>query len=309
MTRKIAIIGSGPAGCSAAIYAARACLQPILFTGAESGGQLSITTAVENYPGFPDLIMGPQLMEKMLEQASRCGAEVLSKTIRKVDFSSSSLLLEDDSKQTYLFNSVIIATGAQAKWLGIASEEKFRGFGLSSCATCDGFFFRNQDVAVIGGGNTAAEEALYMSKIANSVTLIHRREALRAERTLQNRIFSEPKIKILWNSELVEVLGEDEEDKHVTGALIKNTSGELSRIQVQGIFIAIGHSPNTKLFRDFVACDDGGYIITSPGSTRTSVEGVFAAGDVQDKVFRQAITAAGSGCMAALEAEKFLSSL
>jgi thioredoxin reductase (NADPH) len=308
--RKVAIIGSGPAGCSAAIYAARACLDPILFTGAESGGQLSMTTAVENYPGFPEVIMGPQLMERMLEQASHCGAEVLTRTIKKVNFSTSTLLLEDDLKQSYAFNSVIIATGAQAKWLGIPSEEKFRGFGLSSCATCDGFFFRGQHVAIVGGGNTAAEEALYMSNIASSVTLIHRREALRAERTLQKRVFSDPKIKVLWNSELIEVLGEEGSDKHVTGALIRDNKTEVvTKLDLQAIFVAIGHSPNTKIFRDSLSCDESGYIITGPDSTQTSLPGVFAAGDVQDRIFRQAITAAGSGCMAALEAEKFLSTM
>lgn len=308
MIEKVGIIGSGPAGCAAAIYAARACLDPILFTGADSGGQLAITTAVENYPGFPELIMGPNLMERMLEQAVKCGTRVIPSTIRKVDFSPPRLALEDDAGKAYEFKSVIIATGAQAKWLGIPSEEKYRGFGLSSCATCDGFFFKDQSVAIIGGGNTAAEEALYMSSIAKNITVIHRREALRAERTLQRKLFANPKINFIWNSEVVEILGEEEDgSKYVTGVVVREKNvGRLTKLTLQGVFVAIGHSPNTELFRQFLTCDEEGYIATNPGSTQTNLNGVFAAGDVQDKIFRQAITAAGSGCMAALEAEKFL---
>ncbi len=306
---KVLIIGSGPAGCTAALYAARAGLEPIMVQGRQPGGQLTITNDVENYPGFADSVTGPELMDQMTKQAQKFGVRTIQKDVVSIDLNSRPFRAQDDSQGLYLSSSVIIATGASAKWLGIESEKKFMGFGVSSCATCDGFFYKNQNVIVVGGGNTAAEEAIYLSSIAKKVTLIHRRDKLRAEQILQKRIFATPNIEILWNSNLVEVLGkENGSDKNVTGAWILNHDIlETRQLDAQGIFIAIGHSPNTSLFTNSLHCDEEGYIITEPGSTKTSVAGVFAAGDVQDKIFRQAITAAGTGCMAALEAQKFLS--
>lgn len=307
---KVLIIGSGPAGCTAALYAARAGLNPIMIQGRQPGGQLTITNDVENYPGFANSITGPELMDQMIKQAQRFDAKTIQKDVVNVDFSNRPFRVQDDSGGLYVSDSIVIATGASAKWLGIESEKKFMGFGVSSCATCDGFFYKNQNVIVVGGGNTAAEEAIYLSSIAKKVTLIHRRDKLRAEEILQKRIFATPNIEILWNSALMEILGEENEsNKKVTSALIVNHNTlETIQLSVQGVFIAIGHSPNTKLFTSVLDCDEEGYIITVPGSTKTSVAGVFAAGDVQDKIFRQAVTAAGSGCMAALEAQKFLAS-
>jgi thioredoxin reductase (NADPH) len=304
---KLVIIGSGPAGCSAAIYAARANLQPILLNGMQPGGQLTITTDVENYPGFADVIQGPWLMEQMLKQAEHVGTRIINDHIKSVDFSKPPFKLIGESNNIYLADSIIICTGAQAKWLGLASEQKFQGFGVSGCATCDGFFYKNKEVMVIGGGNTAVEEALYLTNHASKVTLVHRRDFLRAERILQDRLFKNPKIEVLWNHALEEVLG-SEEPLSVNGARLKNTiNGEIKDIKLDGIFIAIGHSPNTKMFKGLIDMDEEGYIITKPDSTATNIKGIFAAGDVQDKIFRQAITAAGTGCMAALEVEKLLS--
>jgi thioredoxin reductase (NADPH) len=303
---KLLIIGSGPAGYTAAIYAARANLEPVLFQGLQSGGQLSITTDVENYPGFADVIQGPWLMEQMAAQAAHCGTEIIADMIASVDFSSAPYRCVADSGDVFLADSVILATGAQARWLGLESEQKFSGFGVSACATCDGFFFREKPVAVVGGGNTAVEEANYLAKLASKVTLIHRRDELRAEKVLQDRLLANPKIEVLWDSVVEEVLGE-EEPLGVTGAKVKNVkSGGEQTIAVDGIFIAIGHDPATALVKGQLEMDDHGYVLTKPDSTATSVPGVFAAGDVQDKIYRQAVTAAGTGCMAALEAEKFL---
>ena len=288
---KLLIIGSGPAGATAAIYAARANLSPIMVCGMQPGGQLTITTDVENYPGFEKAIQGPWLMEQMEKQAKNVGTEIINDTIEFVDIA----------------DSIIIATGAQAKWLGLDSEKEYHGFGVSGCATCDGFFFKNQKIIVIGGGNSAVEEALYLTNHASHVMLVHRRDSLRCEKILQDRLFKNPKIEVLWNHHLNEVLG-NKQPKTVTGALLQNSiTGEKKEINIDGIFIAIGHKPNTKLFLGSINMDEEGYIITKPGSTKTNIEGVFAAGDVQDKIYRQAITAAGTGCMAALEAEKFLS--
>jgi thioredoxin reductase (NADPH) len=304
---KAFILGSGPAGLSAAIYTARASLQPILVHGIQPGGQMTITTDVENYPGFADVIQGPWLMEQMTKQAEHVGTRMMSDHITKVDFSKRPFTLFGESGDTYIAESVIICTGAQAKWLGIPTEQKFQGFGVSGCATCDGFFFKNKDVAVIGGGNTAVEETLYLANIAKSVKLIHRRDSLRAEKILQERVFKHPKVEVIWNHTLDEVLG-TENPPGVTGAKLKSTAdGSTKEIKVDGIFIAIGHKPNTDLFKGTgVKLDNEGYIITKPDSTKTDVEGVFAAGDVQDKVFRQAVTAAGTGCMAALEVLKYI---
>ena len=290
---KVLIIGSGPAGYTAAIYAARADLQPILVRGMEPGGQLMVTTDVENYPGFANVIQGPWLMQQMEAQAKHVGTNIINDHIK--------------SGNNYTADTVIIATGAQAKWLDIESEMKFRGFGVSGCATCDGFFFKNKEVAVVGGGNTAVEEALYLTKFANKVTLIHRRGTLRAEKILQDRLIANPKIKIIWNHEIDEVLG-TEGPLNVTAVRLKDTqNGATQELKIDGIFIAIGHVPNTSLFVDALEMDNEKYIITFPNSTQTNIKGVFAAGDVQDKVYRQAVTAAGTGCMAALEAERYLS--
>jgi thioredoxin reductase (NADPH) len=309
ISTRVLIIGSGPAGCTAALYAARAGLNPIMMQGRQPGGQLTITNDVENYPGFANSITGPDLMDQMTKQAQRFDTRIIPKDVVSVDFSTRPFGVEDDSGGKYLADTIVIATGASARWLGIESEKKFMGFGVSSCATCDGFFYKNQNVLVVGGGNTAAEEAIYLSSIAKKVTLIHRRDKLRAEDILQRRIFATPNIEILWNSNLVEILGQENgSDKNVIGVLILNhITFKTIQLDVQGVFIAIGHSPNTRLFNNALNCDEEGYIITAPGSTKTSIAGVFAAGDVQDKVFRQAVTAAGSGCMAALEAQKFLS--
>ena len=303
---KLLIIGSGPAGYTAAIYAARANLEPVLFQGLQSGGQLSITTDVENYPGFADVIQGPWLMEQMAAQAAHCGTEIIADMIASVDFSSAPYRCIADSGDVFLADSVILATGAQARWLGLESEQRFSGFGVSACATCDGFFFRGKPVAVVGGGNTAVEEANYLAKLASKVTLIHRRDELRAEKVLQDRLLANPKIEVHWDSVVEEVLGEDE-PLGVTGVRVKNVkSGAEQTIPVDGIFIAIGHDPATALVKGQLDMDDHGYVRTKPDSTATSVAGVFAAGDVQDNIYRQAVTAAGTGCMAALEAEKFL---
>jgi thioredoxin reductase (NADPH) len=306
---RVLIIGSGPAGYTAAIYAARANLAPVLVQGLAVGGQLSITTDVENYPGFAAVIQGPWLMEQMAAQAANCGAELVFDTITTVDLSRRPFACTADSGDRYMTETLILATGAQARWLGLPSEQKFAGHGVSACATCDGFFFRNKPVAVIGGGNTAVEEALYLSQMASHVILLHRRDQLRAEKILQERLFRSPKIDIIWDSVVEEILGQDH-PLAVTGLRLRNVrTGEVSKIAVDGVFIAIGHDPATALVRGQLEMDREGYVITAPDSTVTSVPGVFAAGDVQDKIYRQAVTAAGSGCMAALEAEKFLAGL
>ena len=303
---KVLIIGSGPAGYTAAVYAARAALDPVLVTGLEVGGQMSITTDVENYPGFADVIQGPWLMEQMYSQAENVGTTMIHDLIAEVDLSRRPFRCTGDGGDVYVADTIIVSTGAQARWLGLDSEAAFQGFGVSACATCDGFFFRGKDVAVVGGGNTAVEEALYLTNHASSVTLIHRRDALRAEKILQKRLFANEKIEIVWNAVVDDVLG-TEDPKEVTGLRLRNVlSGETSERAVAGLFVAIGHDPATGLFRGQVDMDADGYIRTAPDSTVTSVPGVFAAGDVQDKIYRQAVTAAGSGCMAALEAEKFV---
>ena len=303
----VIVIGSGPAGYTAAIYAARACLKTLIISGSTKGGQLTTTTDVENYPGFADVIQGPWLMEQMEKQATHAGAEIISDYVTHIDYKSAPFILTGEGSIKYSTDTVILATGAEAKWVGLDSETKFRGHGVSSCATCDGFFYRNRDVLVVGGGNTAVEESLYLSKIAKSVTLIHRRDSLRAEKTLQNKLFSNPKIKVLWNTVLDEVVG-DENPLSVNGAILHNiVDGSKVKYNFDGIFIAIGHSPNSSFVKEFIRLDSDGYIITEAGTTRTNVPGIFAAGDVQDKIYRQAVTAAGSGCMAALEAEKFIS--
>ena len=303
---KFLIIGSGPAGYAAAIYAARANLQPILVQGLQAGGQLTITTDVENYPGFADVIQGPWLMEQMQKQAEHVGTRVIMDMIVKADLSKRPFTCIGDSGDMYVADSIAICTGAQARWLGLPSEEKFRGFGVSACATCDGFFFRGKEVVVVGGGNTAVEEALYLTNHATRVTLIHRRDQLRAEKILQARLFANPKIRIIWDSTVAEILGE-EHPARVTGVRIANVkTGETSVIACDGFFVAIGHTPVTELFQDQLTLDNEGYIVTRPDSTATEIPGVFAAGDVKDKIFRQAVTAAGMGCMAALEAEKFI---
>ena len=305
----IVIIGSGPAGYTAAIYGARACLNIAIITGARQGGQLTTTTDVENYPGFANVIQGPWLMEQMADQAKNAGAAIITDEIVDIDYSQKPFTLTGAGGEKYLADTVIIATGANAKWLGLDSETKFRGYGVSSCATCDGFFYRNKDVLVVGGGNTAVEESLYLSKIASSVTLIHRRDSLRAEKTLQKKLFDNPKVKILWNTVLDQVLG-TEEPLSVTGAILRNSlDNSKVELKVHGIFIAIGHLPNSSFVKDFINRDAEGYIVTVPGSTKTNIPGIFAAGDVQDKIYRQAVTAAGTGCMAALEAEKYIASL
>jgi thioredoxin reductase (NADPH) len=303
---RVLIVGSGPAGYTAAIYAARASLAPMVVRGLEPGGQMTITTDVENYPGFSEIIQGPWLMEQMAEQARSVDAELIDDMITEIDLSSRPFSAKGDSGNAYSGDSVIIATGAQARWLGLPSEERFKGFGVSACATCDGFFFRQKQVIVVGGGNTAVEEAIYLTNHANKVTLVHRRDELRAEKILQKRLFDNEKIAILWNHVLEEVLGE-QEPPGVTGVRLRHVRTNESReMAVDGVFIAIGHTPSTELFRGQVEMDDEGYIATAADSTATNVPGVFAAGDVQDKIYRQAVTAAGTGCMAALEAEKFL---
>jgi len=303
---KVIILGSGPAGCTAAVYAARAMLEPALVAGIQPGGQLTITTEVENYPGFAEAIQGPWLMEQMQAQAQHLGTKFVQDTITFVDLSRRPFSLVTDSGETHTADSLIIATGASANWLGLPSESKYQGFGVSACATCDGFFFRGKNVAVVGGGNTAAEEALFLTNFADRVTLIHRRDTLRADKTNQTRLLANKKIDCLFDTEVVEVLGA-EEPRGVTGVRLRNTvTGTERTLDVDGLFIAIGHSPATDLFKGQLEMDETGYIKTAPDSTHTSVAGVFAAGDVKDKVFRQAVTAAGMGCMAALEAERFL---
>jgi thioredoxin reductase (NADPH) len=303
---RVLIIGSGPAGYTAAIYTARASLHPTLVTGMEPGGQMSITTDVENYPGFADVIQGPWLMDQMKSQAEAVGTKMINDLIVDVDLSRRPFRCIGDSGDIYTGDVVIIATGAQARWLGLESEQKFMGFGVSACATCDGFFYRGKEVAVIGGGNTAVEEALYLTNHANKVTLIHRRDELRSEKILQDRLTANEKIEVVWDSVLDEVLGQDD-PLSVTGARLRNVKTDgTSDLAVDGVFVAIGHDPATQLFRGKLDMDDEGYILTKADSTVTSIPGVFAAGDVQDKIYRQAVTAAGSGCMAALQAEKFV---
>ncbi len=303
---KVLILGSGPAGCTAAVYAARANLQPRLIRGMEPGGQLSITTDVENYPGFAEAIQGPWLMEQMEAQAGNVGTEIVADTIVEVDLGQRPLVCTGDSGTVYTADSLVIATGAQARWLGLESETRFRGFGVSACATCDGFFYRDKAVAVIGGGNTAVEEAIFLTNFASKVTLIHRRDALRAERILQDRLFANDKIEVLWDHVVEEMRG-DADPPGVTGLRLKHVkSGETKELAADGVFVAIGHDPATKLFKGQLEMDAEGYILTAPDSTATAVPGVYAAGDVRDKIYRQAVTAAGMGCMAALEAEKFL---
>ncbi len=306
---KVLIVGSGPAGYTAAIYAARANLHPHLVAGLEPGGQLTITTDVENYPGFADVIQGPWLMEQMQAQAEKVGTVLFNDLITEVDFSSRPFVCKGDGGDRYVADTVVIATGAKARWLGLESEQKYMGFGVSACATCDGFFFRDKQVVVVGGGNTAVEEAIYLTNHATKVSLVHRRDALRAEKILQDRLSKNPKIEMVWDSVLEEVVGSDD-PPGVTAARVRNVkTGKISDIAVDGVFIAIGHTPVTELFAGKLDMDEEGYILTAPDSTATSVPGVFAAGDVTDKVFRQAVTAAGLGCMAALEAEKYLAGL
>ncbi|MGY9025396.1 MAG: thioredoxin-disulfide reductase [Candidatus Pelagibacterales bacterium] len=309
MHSQVLIIGSGPAGYTAAIYAARAMLKPTIVQGLQPGGQLTITTEVENYPGFGDVIQGPWLMEQMEQQAKNVGTNIVNDIITKVDFSKKPFTAESESGTTYSADAIIISTGAQARWLGLPSEQKFQGYGVSACATCDGFFFKEKEVVVIGGGNTAVEEALFLTSFASKVHLVHRRDSLRSEKILQERLFKNEKVNIIWNSELAEITG-DESPLNVTGIKIKSTiDGSISELKADGVFIAIGHDPATKIFKGQITMDDGGYIITKPDSTLTNIDGVYAAGDVKDKTYRQAVTAAGMGCMAALEAEKYISSL
>jgi thioredoxin reductase (NADPH) len=306
---RLLIIGAGPAGYTAAIYAARAALEPVLVAGLQPGGQLMITTDVENYPGFAEVIQGPFLMEQMAAQAEHVGTRIVHDLVSSVDFSARPFRCALDSGQVWLADAVVVATGAQARWLGLESEQRLQGAGVSACATCDGFFYRGKRVAVVGGGNTAVEEALYLTHHASHVTLIHRRAALRAERILQQRLFAHPKISVVWDS-VVEEITASGAPPTVDGVRLRDTNtGAESALSVDGVFVAIGHTPTTALFDGQLDMDAEGYIRTVPGSTRTSVAGVFAAGDVQDKVFRQAVTAAGTGCMAALEAEKYLAAL
>ena len=303
---KLLIIGSGPAGYTAAIYAARAMMQPTLLAGIQPGGQLTITYEVENYPGFADPIQGPWLMEQMQKQAENVGTKIVYDTITKADLSARPFHFETDSGTIYTADSVIIATGAQARWLGLSSEQDFMGAGVSACATCDGFFYRNREVVVVGGGNTAVEEALYLANLASKVTLVHRRDSLRAEKILQDRLFSNPKIEVIWDHAVEEITGGGM-PKAVTGVRLKSVlSGETRDVKTDGVFIAIGHAPAIELFSDQLELKPNGYLMTAPDSTKTSIPGVFAAGDVTDDIYRQAVTAAGMGCMAALEAERYL---
>ena len=306
---KLIIIGSGPAGYTAAIYAARAMLKPLLIEGLHAGGQMTTTTDVENYPGFPDVIQGPWLMEQMRLQAEHVGTEMIRDHIVEADLSRRPFRLKGDSGTEYTADTLVIATGAQARWLGLPSEHKFQGYGVSACATCDGFFYRGKNVIVVGGGNTAVEEALYLANIASQVILVHRRGVLRAEKILQERLFKNDKIDIMWNTELDEVLGHHD-PLGVTGVKLKSTlTGEIIELPIDGVFIAIGHTPQSDLFKGQIDMKTSGYIITHPRSTATSVPGVFAAGDVADDVYRQAVTAAGMGCMAALDAERYLAGI
>ena len=305
---KVLIIGSGPAGYTAAVYAARAMLNPILVHGMEPGGQLTTTTDVENYPGFAKVIQGPWLMDQMKDQAKAVGTEMIEDHISSVNFKSKPFEAIGESGKKYTADSIIISTGAQARWLNLESEKKFRGFGVSACATCDGFFFKEKTVAVVGGGNAAVEEAMFLTKFASKVKLIHRRDKLRAEKMLQKKLMDNKKIEIIWDSVVEEIVG-DENPKNVKGLKIKNVkNNNISDLKIDGLFIAIGHDPATQLFKDQLKMDNEGYLITKPDSTETNVPGIFAAGDVKDKIFRQAVTAAGMGCMAALEAEKYLAS-
>jgi len=303
---RVVIIGSGPAGYTAAIYAARAMLKPVLIQGIQPGGQLTITTDVENYPGFADVIQGPWLMEQMEKQAAHVGTRIVSDHVSKVDLKTRPFRIECESGAVYEAEALIVCTGAQAKWLDLPSEQKFRGFGVSACATCDGFFYRNKEVMVVGGGNTAVEEALFLTNFASKVTVVHRRDAFKAERILQERLFAHPKIEVVWDSALDEIIGRDD-PMAVTRARLKNVkTGETQERTVDGIFIAIGHAPAVELFQGQLRQKPSGYLWTAPDSTATDVPGVFAAGDVTDDIYRQAVTAAGMGCMAALEAERFL---
>ncbi|MBE9557921.1 MAG: thioredoxin-disulfide reductase [Proteobacteria bacterium] len=303
---KVLIIGSGPAGYTAAVYAARANLEPLLVAGLQPGGQLTITTDVENYPGFAEAVQGPWLMEQMQAQAENVGTKVLYDIITDIDLSKRPFTATGDSGDSYVADTVVIATGAQAQWLGLESEQKFQGGGVSACATCDGFFYREKDIAVVGGGNTAVEEALFLTNFGKKVYLIHRRDELRSEKILQDRLFKNPKIEPVWDTVVEEILGE-EMPPVVTGLKLKNVkTGEVSELPVEGVFIAIGHTPASEVFKGQVDMDAGGYINTKPDSTATNIPGVFAAGDVKDKIYRQAVTAAGMGCMAALEAERFI---
>ena len=303
---RVLIIGAGPAGYAAAIYTARANLQPMLVAGLQPGGQLMITTDVENYPGFAEVIQGPWLMEQMGRQAEHVGTHIVQDIITEVDFRQRPFLCVGDSGDIYLADSIIIATGAQARWLGLPSETALRGAGVSACATCDGFFYRGKRVAVVGGGNTAVEEALYLTHHADHVTLIHRRDSLRAEKILQRRLLEHPKVSVVWNSVVEDITGSGTPPT-VDGIVLRDIqSGETTRLAVDGVFVAIGHTPNTEVFRGQVDLDAEGYVVTAPGTTRTSIAGVFAAGDVQDRIYRQAVTAAGTGCMAALDTERWL---
>ena len=307
---EVLIIGSGPAGYTAAIYAARAMLKPVLIAGMEQGGQLMITTDVENYPGFADPIQGPWLMDQMLKQATHVGAEIVSDLVTEVETNVRPFVVKTDSGQVWTADTLIIATGAKAKWLGIESEQHFQGFGVSACATCDGFFYRNKDVIVVGGGNSAVEEALYLAHIAKSVTVVHRRDSFRSEKILQERLFAKENVKILWNTEIAEITGAPAKPPmppSVSGVKLRDTkTGTISEFPIDGVFVAIGHAPAVELFKGKVKLKDNGYMWTAPDSTATDVEGIFAAGDVTDDIYRQAITAAGMGCMAALEAERYL---
>ncbi|MGZ8552277.1 MAG: thioredoxin-disulfide reductase [Chitinophagaceae bacterium] len=300
----VLIIGSGPAGYTAAIYAARANMKPVLYQGLQPGGQLTITTEVENYPGYADGVQGPEMMVDFEKQAKRMGTDIRYGIATKVDFSGHPLKVEVDEEKWIGADSVIISTGASAKWLGLESEQRLNGFGVSACAVCDGFFFRGKEVAIVGAGDTAAEEALYLSKLCTTVHMFIRKDQMRASKVMQDRVLKTPNIKVYWNTETDEILG----DKKVSGVRIKNNkTGEAKEIAVNGFFVAIGHEPNSDIFKGFIDMDEAGYIKTIPGTTKTNVEGVFASGDVQDKIYRQAVTAAGSGCMAALDAERYLS--
>ena len=306
---KLLILGSGPAGYTAAVYAARAMLEPVILQGDQPGGQLTITTDVENYPGFADAIQGPWLMEQMEAQARNVGTEVVRDHVKKVELSVRPFRLSCESGDTYTCDVLIICTGAQARWLGLSSEDDFKGFGVSACATCDGFFYRDKEVVVVGGGNTAVEEAIFLTNFASRVTLVHRRDTLRAERILQDRLFKNPKIEVVWDHAVEEITGAPD-PKSVTSIRLKNVkTGAISERAADGVFVAIGHAPATDIFKGQLEMKETGYIVTAPDSTATSVPGVYAAGDVTDEVFRQAVTAAGLGCMAALEAERYIAAL